>query len=83
MIGWKAMSAPRLAPVVFLLVLVGAGTGSAGCSDGTTPVCDDAGSCLIVPPSGDDGGTPEAAGPNDGEGGGGGGGEAGGDGAAE
>jgi hypothetical protein len=29
--------------------------GGAGCSNGTTPECDDAGSCLILPPSGDAG----------------------------
>jgi hypothetical protein len=45
----------RLTPIVLLLVLVGAGIGGAACSNGTTPVCDDAGSCLIVPPSGDAG----------------------------
>jgi hypothetical protein len=41
----------RKAPLAVLLVLVGAGMSGAGCSNGTTPVCDDAGSCLILQPS--------------------------------
>jgi hypothetical protein len=45
----------RKAPLVVVLVLAGAGIGSAGCSNGTTPVCDDAGSCLILQPQGDAG----------------------------
>jgi hypothetical protein len=45
----------RSTPIVVLLVLVGAGIGSAGCSNGTTPVCDDAGSCLILQPESDAG----------------------------
>lgn len=51
--------------VVLLVLLVPIGAGimsAAGCSNGTTPVCDDAGSCLILAPSDDmnpvsDGGT--------------------------
>jgi hypothetical protein len=42
----------RATPIV-LLVLAGAVASGVGCSNGTTPVCDDAGSCLIVPPSDD------------------------------
>jgi hypothetical protein len=45
----------RRAPLVVLLGLVGVGISAAGCSNGTTPVCDDAGSCLIVQPSDDSG----------------------------
>jgi hypothetical protein len=45
----------RKAPIAVFLVLAGAGMGGAGCSNGTTPECDDAGSCLILPPSGDAG----------------------------
>jgi hypothetical protein len=45
----------RKASVVVLLALAGAGLGGAGCSNGTTPVCDDAGSCLILQPSDDAG----------------------------
>jgi hypothetical protein len=45
----------RRAPIVVLLGLVGVGMSAASCSNGTTPVCDDAGSCLIVQPSDDSG----------------------------
>ena len=50
----------RWLPVAVLLGLA-AGPSSLGCTNGTTPVCDDAGSCLISPgdagpaPSGDGG----------------------------
>jgi hypothetical protein len=47
----------RRAPIVILLVLAVTGASSAGCSNGTTPVCDDAGSCLILEQS-DDAGAP-------------------------
>jgi hypothetical protein len=53
----------RWAPIV--VVLGAAGVSAAGCSNGTTPVCDDAGSCLISSPDGDDGGVPEAGGADD------------------
>jgi hypothetical protein len=39
----------RVAPIL-LFVVAGIGVSSTGCSNGTTPVCDDAGSCLILPP---------------------------------
>jgi hypothetical protein len=48
-------------------VLFGLGAvcgGVAGCTNGTTPVCDDAGSCLIAPSvtdGGDGGGAPADA----------------------
>jgi len=49
----------RRAPLVVLLLLAVVGIGGAGCSNGTTPVCDDAGSCLILQPSGDAGASPD------------------------
>jgi hypothetical protein len=55
----------RKASIVVLLALVGAGFAGVGCSNGTTPVCDDAGSCLIVQPS-DDAGTPDTGSGEDG-----------------
>jgi hypothetical protein len=57
----------RWAPIVVLLGA--AGVSAAGCSNGTTPVCDDAGSCLISSPDDDAGSVPEAGGPDDAEGG--------------
>ena len=48
----------RKAPIVVLAVLAAAGISSAACSNGTTPTCDDAGSCLILQP-GDDAGSPD------------------------
>jgi hypothetical protein len=45
------MRVPRATPIVVLLLLAGACVAGAGCSEGTTPVCDDAGSCLILSPS--------------------------------
>jgi hypothetical protein len=57
----------RKAPIVVLLVLAGAGVSGAGCSNGTTPVCDDAGSCLIVPPSDDAGSSSDTGASGDGE----------------
>ena len=49
------MTLPRATPLaVFLTIavsLVGVGAATSGCTDGTTPVCDDAGSCLTVQPS--------------------------------
>jgi len=49
--------------VVLIIALAGGSACIAGCTNGTTPVCDDAGSCLILPPSpgGADGGAVEAA----------------------
>jgi hypothetical protein len=56
----------RAAPVLILVLAgVGAGASAAGCSNGTTPVCDDAGSCLISPAG--DGGVVEASGSSGGE----------------
>jgi hypothetical protein len=51
--------------VVLIMALGGGSASTAGCTNGTTPVCDDAGSCLILPPSpgGADSGSPEAASP--------------------
>jgi hypothetical protein len=56
----------RTASIVVLLALVGAGIIGAGCSNGTTPVCDDAGSCLILQPSDDAGASPDTGGSGDG-----------------
>ena len=53
----------RWAPIV--VVLGAAGMSAAGCSNGTTPVCDDAGSCLISSPDDDGGIGPEAGGGDD------------------
>lgn len=36
-------------PLVALLGLAAGLASTVGCTDGTTPVCDDAGSCLISP----------------------------------
>ena len=48
-------TALRALPVLVFLFAATLGAlgvaGSAACSNGTTPVCDDAGSCLLVPPS--------------------------------
>lgn len=57
----------RWAPIV--VVLGAAGMSAAGCSNGTTPVCDDAGSCLVSSPDDYDGGVPEAGGGDDAQGG--------------
>ena len=43
------MVAARSLPFVLLLGLAAAGLSAGGCTTGTTPVCDDAGSCLILP----------------------------------
>ena len=43
------MVAARSLPVVVLLGLAAAGVSAAACTTGTTPVCDDAGSCLVLP----------------------------------
>jgi hypothetical protein len=43
------MVAARSLPSVVLLGLAAAGLSAGGCTTGTTPVCDDAGSCLILP----------------------------------
>jgi hypothetical protein len=48
---------------VLAVALAGASAWTTGCTDGTTPVCDDAGSCLSVPPSSSGG---EMDGPADG-----------------
>jgi hypothetical protein len=48
----------RKTPIVVLAVLAAAGISSAACSNGTTPTCDDAGSCLILQPT-DDAGSPD------------------------
>jgi hypothetical protein len=63
-VGMKAIALRVLPVVVLPCILAAGGAGVAGCSNGTTPVCDDAGSCLILAPtadggqpsSGDDGG---------------------------
>jgi hypothetical protein len=64
------MKATVLRPVALvvrfgLAAALAAGMSTVGCTNGTTPVCDDAGSCLILPPGGE-GGTPPAtdAGPD-------------------
>jgi hypothetical protein len=42
---------PRIVLVLALLIALGAlGVSSTSCTNGTTPVCDDAGSCLIYAP---------------------------------
>ena len=58
------MTATRRSSIVLILLLVVGGIVTvglcgAGCTSGTTPVCDDAGSCLIYSPSaGGEGGSP-------------------------
>ncbi|HEY1694892.1 MAG TPA: hypothetical protein VGG39_22130 [Polyangiaceae bacterium] len=53
------MKATGVLPLL-ALVTIAAGVavvaGTSACTNGTTPVCDDAGSCLLVPPSTGDGG---------------------------
>ena len=58
----------RKAPIVVLAVLAAAVISSAACSNGTTPTCDDAGSCLILQPGADAGSLPDTA-ADDGDGG--------------
>lgn len=48
---------------------MGVSTAGTGCTSGTTPVCDDAGSCLIAPAVGD-GGASFSDGGDGGDGGG-------------
>jgi hypothetical protein len=45
--------------------------GLPGCTNGTTPVCDDAGTCLILPPSSSGGSGSSSGGGGSGSGGGG------------
>jgi hypothetical protein len=52
----------RVLPFLPLVLAGGALAYLAACTSGTTPVCDDAGSCLILPYSDDAGSTPAEAG---------------------
>jgi hypothetical protein len=61
------MVATRSLPLVVLLALAAGGDAIAGCTSGTTPVCDDSGACFILPPQGlADGGAVEASPASDG-----------------
>jgi hypothetical protein len=56
------MVATRSLPIAAFVALAAASALLPGCTTGTTPVCDDAGSCLILPPGGPvDGGLVDAS----------------------
>ena len=64
-------SLPLSVAVLLGALAVGVSTAGAGCTNGTTPVCDDAGSCLIAPAVGDGGASFNDGGGDAGGGGGG------------